>query len=259
MTEYQGRGAWSKVGGTLKKAVVNKKTVTVPGPYYMLATDPNQRVGLRPWLLNYAGQKVDLNESAVWHGVVAIQVLIVWLGISCPIHGVFDNDTDIAVRKAQAQLGLIADGIVGQATMKKLLLPLIKRVASTKMDQDWRAIYGILANEGAFDPGAVGYLDSNDLGLAQINLPSHPSVSFSDAFCPSKTVNFVADLLAQGLTAFGNERDAIASYNLGIGGTRLWIAAGRPDVWTPPWADRERYVRVYIDRILNAATKDGIA
>lgn len=259
MTEYQGRGAWSKVGGTLKKTVVNKKTVTVPGPYYMLASDPNQRVGLRPWLLNYAGQKVDLNESAVWHGVVAIQVLVAGLGISCPIHGVFDVETDNAVRSAQGKLGLVADGVVGQSTMKRLLLPLIKRVAKEQMDQDWTGIYGVLANEGAFDPGAVGYLDSNDLGLAQVNLPSHPSVSFSDAFCPSKTVNFVATLLGQGLSVFHDERDAVASYNLGVGGTRQWIAAGRPDIWMPPWADKERNVKVYIDRIFGAAKKDGLA
>jgi hypothetical protein len=260
MAEYQGRGAWSSkgVGGTLKKTTVKKVVQTVPGPYYMLHSTPLAQVGMRAFLMKYAGQPVDMNDDAVHHGVIAIQVLVAGLGIPCPIHGVYDVETDTAVRKAQGQLGLVADGVVGQSTMKKLLLPLIKRVAREQMNQDWRPIYGVLANEGAFDPGAVGFLDAEDLGLAQINMPSHPDVKFADAFCPSYAVKFVAGLLGQALSVFHDERDSIAAYNLGIGGTRAWIAAGRPDLWSPPHApDRERNVKKYIDNILKAS--EGIA
>lgn len=260
MAEYQGRGAWNSkgIGGTLRKTTV-KKTVTIgPGPYYMLHPSSLGQVGIKGYFANLGLLPEDLNDNAVHHGVIAIQVLVAGLGIPCPIHGVYDVETDTAVRKAQGQLGLVADGIVGQSTMKKLLLPLIKRVAKEQMNQDWRPIYGVLANEGAFDPGAVGFLDAEDLGLAQINMPSHPDVKFADAFCPSYAVKFVAGLLGQALSVFHDERDSVAAYNLGIGGTRSWIAAGRPDLWSPPHApDRERNVKKYIDNILKAS--EGIA
>ena len=265
MTEseaYRGRGAWPTkgTGGTIKRTTVKRVPVYKPGPYYMLSDNDANRVGLRPFLLQYAGQKVDLNEMAVYHGVLGIQALLVGRGLECPMNGVFTSETDIAVRLAQKQLGLTAAGIVGKNTMRALLLPLIKRTAAEASGQDWHAVYGILANEGAFDPGAVGVLDPNDVGLAQINLPSHPNVSFSDAFCPSTAVKFVAGLIAQGLSVFHDERDAVASYNLGVGGTKMWINAGRPESWTPPWdtTGRARNVRTYIDRILTQADKDGV-
>ncbi len=265
MGEYVGRGAWNTkgVGGTLKPQTVKGKRTIVPGPYYMLGGDPMQRVGLRAFLLKTAGREreIELNELAVWHGVVALQVLLNGRGGSpCKIHGVFDEETDWAVRQAQKQLGLAVDGIVGKNTMRAFMLPIIKNVARGSMNQDWHGIYGVLANEGAFDPGAVGVLDSSDLGPAQINMPSHPNVSVSDAFCVSKSIQFVANLLAQGLNEFHDERDAVVSYNLGIGGTRMWIKAGRPDEWVPPWDNtgRSRNVKAYIDRILGQADKDGV-
>lgn len=259
MTEEKGRGAWPSAGtgGTL--ALSKDKKKTIPGKYYMLAKDPGQTVGLRKVLHEAAHQPPPLEDLAVWHGVVGIQVLLAgFLGENVPVTGLFDQSTDWALKKAQTQLGLTADGIVGPATMKALLLPLIKRTAKELLGQDWKPIYGILANEGAFDPGAVGFLDPGDLGLAQINMLSHPDVTISNAFCPSFAVKFVAKLLAQGLDVFHDQRLAVASYNLGVGGTRQWIAAGQPSVWQPPWADKERSVKTYIDRILGQADKDGV-
>lgn len=256
----EGRGAWNSkgVGGTLKLDKKTKKTV--PGPYYMLSTDPNQWIGLKTFLFQLTGKPVELNELAAYHGVLAIQVLAsAYLGEQVPLNGVFETITSAYVKKVQEKAKhtvegkpLVADGIVGQATMKVLLLPLIKS-ASSKRDLDWKVVYGILANEGVFDPGAVGYFDSNDLGLAQINILAHPDTTVSQAFCASHSVNFVANTFEHRLHIFKEVDLAVASYNLGIAGTNQWIKKGQPDEWTPSWADKPRNTRVYIDRILSAA------
>lgn len=248
---YQGRGAWNKngVGGT----VTQVKGADKPGPYYMLTKDPNLRPGFVGFLKHYANVPVDLNEDAVYHGVIGIQILLAGLGIPCPVSGVFDVATKVAVVEAQTRFHLTPpDGIAGPTTMKHLILPLIQR-KSGENNIDWKPVYGILANEGGFDPGAVGLADSDDLGLAQINIRSHPGVALADTFCPSFAIKFVIGLLQQGLNAFHNMDQAIASYNLGVGGTRQWISAGSPDEWTPQGTTEPRNVRKYIDRILKAA------
>lgn len=248
MAEYQGRGAWSSkgVGGTLKPL----KKVVVPGPYYMLHPNPLGQVGAKAWLFNLIGQPVELNELATYHGVIAIQVLVNQLGFQCPISGVFTVETDQAVKGAQAKLGLKADGVVGQTTMKALINPVAAKIAKALMDIDPKPLYGILQNEGAYDPGAVGYFDANDLGLAQINILSHPNVTISNAFCPSFAIKFIADKIAYGVNEFHDIELAVASYNLGITGTKEWVRLGMPNEWVPSWATKPRNTREYINRIL---------
>lgn len=245
MSDYQGRGAWSSkgVGGTLKD---NNN----PGPYYMYTNRTLAQIGAVAYFNRDAGRPTELNFLATYHGVVGIQTLLNSQHFPCPVTGVFTSETDAAVKVAQRTLGLVADGKVGQTTMKTLLKPLVVSTAKKSMNIDPQPIWGILANEGAFDPGAVGFYDSNDLGLAQINILAHPEVTISQAFCPSYSVQFVADKIAAGISEFHDVELAIAAYNLGIGGTKQWIAAGRPDIWTPPWADKPRNVRKYIDNIL---------
>lgn len=251
MTETVGRGAWNSkgVGGTLKYDA--KKKRIVPGPYYMKHSDPNQTIGLRAVLLKAAGrpQEIGLDYLATWHGVIGIQALAAnFLARPVYLDGLFDKKTHDAVTEVQRKANLIQDGIVGKTTMKVMLLPLVA-LASKAANVNPQIVMGFLANEGAFDPGAVGVLDANDIGLAQINLIANPHVTLSDAFCPSFSVKYVANRFAYALATFGNEDDAIASYNLGVAGTREWIKAGRPDIWTPSWATAPRNTRKYIDTI----------
>lgn len=245
--ERRGRGAWVKDGrgGTLNA------WGTGPGPYYLLASGKKWPIGLSAVCLRDQGLPIERDEQAVFHGVVAIQVLTAKYVSDPVIDGIFNVATDNAVRAAQARLGLVEDGVVGSKTMQALLLPVIERTAH-RTGVPIAAIYGILANEGGWDPGAVGWIDPSDVGLAQINLTYHPSVTMSDAFCPSFAVNFIALYLANAEKQLGDPRLAVASYNLGIGGTRQWVEAGSPDVWSPPWAEGERNVKAYIDRILGA-------
>jgi len=123
----------------------------------------------------------------------------------------------------------------------------------------WTVVYGFLANEGAFDPGAVGYYDEGDLGLAQINGRAHPELSVAARFDPIVAIQFNIDYLNNALKNLaGNLRDAVLSYNLGSYGITLWIKAGRPRYWNPTTrksspvpAEGFRDTKAYIDNILN--------
>ena len=247
MTEF-GRGAWPSkgTGGTLRA------NGTAPGPFYCLASDPLNQIGLKTWCIRADGRPVRQEYNATFHAVVGIQMLCNgYAGTSLNCDGIFGPVTKEAVIAAQKKAGLSADGVVGQKTMKSLLLPVIKAKSTTTVD--WRAVYGILRFEGALDPGAIGYLDTTDWGLAQINSNAHPDVSFAQAFCPSFAVQFIVNYLTYSLTVLnGDIRLAIASYNLGIGGTREWLRLGQPTIWTPSWSSVTRNTSMYIDRILSA-------
>lgn len=243
-----GRGAWPRDGrgGTISGAG--------PGPYYAYA-DLWRTVGLAAVLRFLDGQPIPFDELAVHYGVKAIQRLVNRCELPddlSVVDGIFGKETDLRVKDVQKRASLKADGVVGSKTMKALLLLPVVETAKRR-NEPWEAVWGLLAYEGGWDPGAVGYLDNNDLGLAQVNLKAHPSVTVEQAFDPYWAIEFIAGYLANALTYLnGNVRDAVASYNLGIGGARQWIADGRPDEWLPPWSTTLRYPNKYVDRILNA-------
>lgn len=242
----QGRGAWPKDGrgGTLA-------TKTTPGPFYMLSEGLNT-VGLAAVLRFLDGQTIPQDELAVHLGVKAIQRLVSRCpGVKTivPVDGVFGPKTDSGVKEVQKLASLKVDGVVGSKTMESLLL--LPVVDATK--DRWKAVWGILQYEGGWDPGAVGFADRRDLGLAQVNTVAHPQVTFNEAFDPFWAINFIDNYLLNAAKFLGPDiRDQVASYNLGIGGARKWIAAGRPDVWLPSWSTIERKPNEYIDRILKA-------
>lgn len=247
----QGRGAWPSDGrgGTLSNP-------TTPGKYYMLGEGWNT-VGIHAVLRFLDGQSnIPFDEIAVHNGVKGIQSLLnACDGIKnkVTVDGVFGKQTDTAVRELQKIGSLPINGVVGPATMKTLmLLPIVKDSATKNIS--WEAVYGLLAFEGGWDPGAVGYVDSNDLGLAQVNTKAHPTVTVTRAYDPFWAIGFIENYLINARTYLGNNiRDMVASYNLGIGGARQWIAAGRPDVvWQPSWSTTPRKPNEYIDKILNA-------
>lgn len=251
MSTHTGRGAWNQqgVGGTLKRRVVDGKTVALPGPYY-LHTEGDQRISVKVARQISDGVTPDRNDYAVFQATRSIQRL---LGFPPTARdGIIGPKTDAAIRSKQWALGLTDDGVIGPTTMRTLLMPLVAEAADYRKVS--RAVVcGILTYEGGWDPGAIGYVDNNDVGLAQISLKAHPRVTFEAALSPWFSVGFAAQLFKDNMTALSNnERDSIAAYNLGVGGARSWIRAGRPDSWQPAGSTSPRNVRAYIDRILSA-------
>ena len=247
----EGRGAWPSAGygGTLR-------TNLTPGPYYLYRPEMGWNgVGLAAPLRFIAGQDIPFDELAVHLGVKGIQTLLGRCeGITAnpTVDGVFGPQTDRAVRQVQKLGSVTVDGVVGKNTMKTLMLLPILDTASA-YTTSWEAVYGILNWEGGWDPGAVGYIDRNDLGLSQVNTHAHPMVTVEEAFDPLWAINFICGYLQNAANYLGgNVRDTVASYNLGIGGAKQWIRDGRPDRWMPSWSSFERKPNEYIDRILNA-------
>lgn len=243
-----GRGAWNRhgVGGTLSR---DRDGRLVPGRWYV-AAEGDQRIQIHVFRQLRTGVTPELNDLAVFLGAKALQKL---LGFDERLQdGIIGPLTDGRIRDKQRELGVAVDGLVGPRTMKAMLMPLV-REAAERHGVRWQILCGKLTNEGNWDPGAVGASDPTDLGLSQINIRAHPQVSPEQAFDADFAIDFGARFMAENLRAFdGNERDAIAAYNLGAGGCRQWIAAGRPDIWQGSWMSSPRNVKAYIDRIVGA-------
>lgn len=224
-------------GGTLNAAG------TGPGPYYALKTSPAvQMVGA-----NGGWTSDDVNVRAVRGGVLSIQrALNRRVKPKIQITGRYDIATSNTVRTFQQNSKLRKDGVFDMNTARCLFTYDIQDAGLDIGFADWKVAWGIINTESQFDPGSVGYVDPTDLGIAQINGPSHPNMTERERLRVEDAIDFVFDYLENALAHFHDMRDAIASYNLGIGGATNWINEKRPDVW------RNRNVKQYIDGIQGA-------
>jgi hypothetical protein len=247
----RGRSAWPKAGGggTLEW---DGRTV---GRYYCLAAPGMPVVGSGGW------KSKDGNERAVHGAVLAIQRAATRRGYAVPRSGVYDTATRSAVRRFRREvMGETTDtwGGVGPSTAKALLMPDLRRICKDNgLTTQWTVVCGVVQNESAWDPGAVGYVKPVDIGLAQINGDAHPDMSEKERLDPIFAFTFIVNYLRNAMKALdGNIDYAIASYNLGITGCKRWIAAGCPEMYTPP-GSVPRNVPAYIDRIKHACDAEG--
>jgi hypothetical protein len=181
-----GRGAWTRTGGLLP----GKPGGIGRAGYYRLAG-----LGEAPIGSHYANG-ADLSHDAyvVYLGVLQIQDLVGLTGRD--LDGWFGAQTAASVRRAQGEWWKVdADGIVGRDTMRAALTPLITAI-STERDVPLAILGGLLVNESALDPAAVG-VNGVDHGLAQINLKAHAAtVSLEQALDVQFAVEFSARDLA---------------------------------------------------------------
>ncbi len=243
-------------GGTLEYGPNGE---TRSGPYYMLANGDSAIVGSGTW------KSPSLNERAVHGAVLAYQrALNRELGglpsfTGLVVDGLFGEQTAKAVtrwqRRQPADRGIEVWGGIGQDTSKWLLMPTLERTVSEQFES---VVCGIVTQESGWDAGCVGYTDPDDLGLGQINKAANPDVTERQCFQPISAFAYVENLIRVAMDALDdNLRDAIAAYNLGIGGAQMWIRAGRPDIWKPSPTATPRDVRGRIDTILSACAKSA--
>lgn len=170
----------------------------------------------------------DLDHLAVNRGVLAIQRL---LGVDYSTGpGIFGPRTDTAVRAFQKVKVPPADGIVGPNTMRALLRPIVA------MEEDVRSIpahllWGLIAQESGYDPGAVGYATPSDIGLVQINTAVHP-IPVDSAFDPGFVIKWAANRLRKSFQRY-SEQVGLARYTL------AWdcaVAAHNSPVAADAWA-----------------------
>lgn len=249
----QGRGAWSSSGkgGTLSTTGHSR------GAFYAASDGTLPLVGLAAARAVRAGQPVALDDYAVHRAVVGWQRLA-----DVAQDGIYGADTAAGVKSLQKAAKLTSDGVVGPVTARALLTPVAddaaRRAAPSAVANDAALLVrGHVSVESLWDVGAVGVSTPDDVGLGQINGPSHESMSLDERLDPFVALDYVASLVASNLVAFPGDVDgAIAAYNLGQGGARTWIKAGRPAVWQRLVAGVRTsvYVRRYIDSVRNAGS-----
>lgn len=249
-----GRGSWNSngVGGTL--SLKGDK----PGLYYRLPTTGT----------NYIGKAInpaDANARAVKGAVKAYQAgLNRRLNVNLLLDGILGPVTSRVIVDFQKAKALGADGVIGPVTSKALFMPdLTKSITDLQKQYPGNNVItptivcGLVTQESDWDAGSVGFVDETDLGLVQINGRSHPEYSEEQRLNPLVAFPFVFSYLR---TSLVNDKivtvdDAIASYNLGVGGAINWIKAGRPALWDPTGKKpgdpnyNPRDVRGYINKI----------
>lgn len=232
-----GRGSWSAsgVGGTrdFKR--------DRPGPYY---TRDIGRIKV-----------VDNNTRAVFEAVKVYQrALNRQTSAVLAVDGWFGKVTHRAVvryQKAADIPGTTAWGGIGPETSEHLLRPYVNAIVRRQESHiPARIVRGLIGKESQWDAGAVGFIDDDDVGLAQINADAHPDWGFVKRIKPLHNVQFIVDYLASNLKQLDDDlEDAIAAYNLGVAGARRWIERGRPNEYTPPGSTSVRHVWDYINEI----------
>lgn len=172
------------------------------------------------------GKGTDESSVAVHLGVKALQGQ---LGVTAD--GFFGPQTATAAKAAQTRLGLTADGIVGQKTCERLWRNLIAE-ASSPYGTPPDILYGQVAHESSFDPGAVGYFHTPDRGLVQINTEA-TGVTIELAHDPAYALNYSAKRFAAALKKYGGKGEqlaiicAIAAHN-SPSGADTWYRTEKP-------------------------------
>jgi hypothetical protein len=243
-----GRGAWNVagLGGTRKY-----KDSTKVGPYYYIGTGVIQVNG------NPVNLK-DPNQYAVKEAVKHYQAALNrhFGRKRLAVDGEFGNVTAKVLTEYQNTVDIPDTtpwGGIGPDTSKSLLYPELKEVHKNRAKPytPLAICSGTIRHESNWDAGAVGYIDPNDVGLAQINAQAHPEWDVDERLTPRLSFQFIVDRYNADIPYFkGNVRDAVAAYNLGRGGANSWIRAGRPDEWRPTPGSAIRFVNAYIDSIL---------
>jgi hypothetical protein len=227
-----GRGAWRLSGGLLPGKPGGKGR----SGYYRNAVGDEAPIG-SAWL-----REEDTSHEAycVFLGVKAIQELV-----DAEVDGWFGPVTAAAVLAAQKRYRVTADAIVGPASMKAFLTPLIQDLAAHNAVPA-PILGGLLVNESALDPACVG-VNGQDHGLAQINLGAHWQVNVNQALDPEFSVKFtVNDLSMRHAQWFGKTSAdpwdiAIAGHNSPVLAKR-WAKDGHPPVVPGRLFQIEEYV-----------------
>ncbi len=199
-----GRGAWRRPGGLLPAKPAGTGTIG----YYRASIGAEIPIG-SAWVRQ---QDTSHETYCVFLGVRAIQTLV-----GAAPDGWFGPATAQAVTAAQAAAGVEADAIVGPASMKAFLSPLVRELAVHHAVPE-AILGGILVNESSLDPACVG-ANGMDHGLAQINLGAHPSVTLEQALDPQFALDFTVNDLSMTHSAWFGKTSvdlwdiAIASHN----------------------------------------------
>lgn len=149
--------------------------------YYRLAKGEETPIG-SGWI-NHSD--TSHHAECVFYGVAAIQEVL-----DVENDGWFGPKTDKSTRYYQQVMNLEQDGVIGPTTARSMFTPQI-RSAAARYDVPESVLGGLVMNESAMDPAAVG-TNGADHGLCQINLNAH-AVDVGDALNPTFALDWTAE------------------------------------------------------------------
>ena len=137
------------------------------------------------------------------------------------------------VKEFQASVGLIADGVVGPRTMRRLFL---KRIVDIEAAEKLPALLLQKKTQGEsnWDIAAYnnnikdGVLLSTDRGLNQINNKMQTAVNDEEAYTPTFSLPWAANHLSENIVMVGSVKGGLAAYNIGVFYAKKWHNAGFP-------------------------------
>lgn len=185
------------------------------------------------------------------HGIYAFKAELVLNGFGADTINqtlaYWGSDTVKAVKHAQNQFGLNADGVLGPQTARCLWR---KRVAAAEAANGLPAhlLARIKTLESGDDPVAQGESDPEDEGLFQENLPSNPALTQVQCWTPSFIVPHAASQLNARIKACaGSVKAGTAAWNIGDFYANQWREAGFPATG----GDNDVYARAtnYVDLV----------
>jgi soluble lytic murein transglycosylase-like protein len=144
------------------------------------------------------------------------------------------NAADTAIRAFQSGHSLTVDGEVGPRTAKALFAKRVHNVQRQYGIAD-SILCRVASLESDWDPAAVGVADAADLGIVQIHMPAHPTITVEEAFTPSWALRWAAAAIHTAYASLGDWDATIAAWNVGLGGARAWLAAGKPATLFVSW------------------------
>lgn len=137
------------------------------------------------------------------------------------------TNADRAIKAFQGNQLLRIDGQAGPITCRALFLAR-SRAWETEAGIPWPYVQQVKSLESSSDPGAVGVIDPDDLGLTQINVRIHSKITREQAFDPDFALGYLARGLKSAVQTIGDWDGAVASWNVGNFYANAWVAAGKP-------------------------------
>lgn len=165
------------------------------------------------------------------YAVVAIKRELERLGYKAPGFDVttplLGGAADKLIKAFQRSRGLRPDGVVGPMTSRLLFRDWVRH-EQTRLGIQSDLLCKLISLESGYDPGATGYADPRDRGLAQINSHWHPDVTDAEAFDPHFAITWTAESLRTAYNYLHDWEAAVAAHNVGLETSRRWLEAGKP-------------------------------
>lgn len=165
------------------------------------------------------------------YGIFALKNELIYNGFSRGINPTLAYWGTGAVRRTknfQKANGLVVDGDLGPVTARALFRHRIS-VAEAAAGLPAHLLARIKTLESDNDPVAQGWLDLQDEGLFQENLPSNPDITQIQCWTPSFIIPHAASQLASRIkSCSGNVKAGTAAWNIGNELAIEWMKAGFP-------------------------------